>query len=353
MTVHNRGTTKTLDRNGIPGSDFPFVRFLTFIYLPVLAVWALAMAAGDKWALFIPNGFMSLVMAAGSFVAGSTSMGGGAVAFPVMTLVFDITPAVARDLSLMIQSVGMIAASAAIVMIRVPVEERTLLWAGLGGFPGLVIGYQILSPVLEAAVVKTLFASIVFSFGLMLWWINRHANRFRVTGIRRFGPLVGLELFVAGLMGGIISGILGTGIDIVVFSVLVLRFGICEKVATPTSVILMGINALVGMCWGGVNGTLASEAWDYWWVCVPVVAFGAPFGAWCMSYWHRMHIVRFICTLIVIQYVSTLLILPQTPLLIIWNIFLVSFSLLLFRLFYQAYKAHRTGFGGMRRRSGG
>ena len=35
-----------------------------------------------------------------------TSEGGGAVAFPVMTLALGIPPAVARDFSLMIQSCG-------------------------------------------------------------------------------------------------------------------------------------------------------------------------------------------------------------------------------------------------------
>ena len=35
-----------------------------------------------------------------------TSEGGGAVAFPVMTLALNISPAVARDFSLMIQSCG-------------------------------------------------------------------------------------------------------------------------------------------------------------------------------------------------------------------------------------------------------
>ena len=38
--------------------------------------------------------------------SGSTSEGGGAVAFPVMTLLLKIDPKVARDFSLMIQSCG-------------------------------------------------------------------------------------------------------------------------------------------------------------------------------------------------------------------------------------------------------
>lgn len=133
-------------------------------------------------------------------------------------------------------------------------EKRALLWAGAGGLPGLLLGYEVLSPLLAAAMVKTLFAGVVFSFGLMLWWINWHANRFRVTAICRFDSVVGLELFAVGLAGGI---------DILVFSLLVLRFGVCEKVATPTSVILMGTNALAGMLWGSATGALAPEAWGY------------------------------------------------------------------------------------------
>lgn len=42
------------------------------------------------------------------------------------------------------------------------------------------------------------------------------------------------------------SGLVGNGIDIITFSVMVLLFRLSEKIATPTSVILMAINALVG-----------------------------------------------------------------------------------------------------------
>ena len=61
------------------------------------------------------NYFMSLTMCLGSFIAGATSEGGGAIAYPVMTLgPWKIAPLIARDFSLMIQSVGMIAAGASI-----------------------------------------------------------------------------------------------------------------------------------------------------------------------------------------------------------------------------------------------
>ena len=49
---------------------------------------------------------MTVTMLIGSFIGGATSEGGGAVAFPVMTLILKLSPAVARDFSLMVQCCG-------------------------------------------------------------------------------------------------------------------------------------------------------------------------------------------------------------------------------------------------------
>ena len=59
----------------------------------------------NYFALFAENNryIMSITMMVGAMIAGMTSEGGGAVAFPVMTLALGIKPAVARDFSLMIQ----------------------------------------------------------------------------------------------------------------------------------------------------------------------------------------------------------------------------------------------------------
>mmetsp|Transcript_10656 Transcript_10656/g.15897 ORF Transcript_10656/g.15897 Transcript_10656/m.15897 type:complete len:132 (+) Transcript_10656:754-1149(+) len=69
----------------------------------------------EGWKLF-------LMMVFGSFVAGATSEGGGSVAFPVMTLVLGIAPDIARDFSLMIQSIGMTAAMFGIFYSRIAID---------------------------------------------------------------------------------------------------------------------------------------------------------------------------------------------------------------------------------------
>ena len=58
-----------------------------------------------------PRWYMSVTMIFGSMVAGATPEGGGAIAFPVMTLALGVKPSIARDFSFMIQSIGMTASS--------------------------------------------------------------------------------------------------------------------------------------------------------------------------------------------------------------------------------------------------
>lgn len=59
-----------------------------------------------------------------------------------MTLAFGIVPLVARDFSFMIQSAGMTAAAATIVMMQVQVEMHAVIWSTLGGLCGIILGLE-------------------------------------------------------------------------------------------------------------------------------------------------------------------------------------------------------------------
>ena len=256
-------------------------RLATLITLAVVwSVWLLLMISGDRWSLFQDNWFMSVVMSLGSFIAGATSEGGGAVAFPAMTLGFGIPPSTARDFSLMIQAVGMNAAAFGILFTGIRVESRALIFSSLGGALGIILGLEFVAPHMTPAYAKMFFTAVWLSFAFALYWINRYHDREVHLEIQNFMPRHALLLVGTGLVGGTITSITGSGLDISTFALLVLRLRICERIATPTSVVLMGINALVGALWkGGVRGALAPDAWNYWWVCVPIVVIGAPLGA--------------------------------------------------------------------------
>lgn len=131
------------------------------------------MIATDSWSFFTdtdngssnqkPRWVMSITMVFGSIVAGATSEGGAAIAFPVMTLVLGITPGVARDFSLMIQSVGMVAAACTIVIMGVKIEKNSLCYTTCGGVIGIIIGLELVAPALPPAFTKMIFVVSIVS----------------------------------------------------------------------------------------------------------------------------------------------------------------------------------------------
>ncbi|QDU65954.1 sulfite exporter TauE/SafE family protein [Engelhardtia mirabilis] len=307
-------------------------RWILGTALVVWTAWLIGMVAGDHWGLFREGWFMSITMAFGSFVAGATSEGGGAVAFPVMTLGFQIAPPVARDFSLMIQSVGMSSAALTILGSRIPVEHRSLIWSSLGGAIGMIVGLEFVAPRLSPTFAKLTFLAVWLAFAFALFWINRYREREVRLDIEHFGARHATLLLGAGLIGGTISAITGSGLDILTFSLLVLRFRISEKIATPTSVILMAINACVGFAWkASAGGGMAAEAWSYWWVCVPIVVVGAPFGASFIRDRSRLFVASILYVAIGVQFIAGLVIIEQTPQVVAFTAAVFAAALLMFR----------------------
>lgn len=255
---------------------------------------------------------ISLTMVFGSFIAGATSEGGGAVAFPVFTKVLHITPLDAKIFSLAIQSVGMTAASLTIIVMRVAVAWRVIAWSSLGGVFGIVAGSLLLAPLLQPALLKMLFTAMIVSFALTLTILNWRPRRYNPVL-----PVCGLRekciLLLAGFIGGGMSGLVGNGIDIICFSVLVLLFRLSEKVSTPTSVVLMAINAMAGfLLYLFVIGGFTERVEQYWLAAVPVVVVGAPLGAYCCTKLNNRTIAGMLILLIVIELASSLYLIPLT-----------------------------------------
>lgn len=280
----------------------------------VTLVWLVAVIAFGQWGRIWDNIVAAPTMLFGSFVAGSTPQGGGAVAFPVFTKGLGISSEVARTFSLAIQSIGMTAATVSILVRRIPVSAPAILWALPPGIVGLFLGFGVLSDssapfwpsVLPGVYVKVGFTLLVVVMAFVVFLGSRVPAREVRT---RLVPLTGRQIpfiVVAGFIGGLVSSQVGSGMDVLLYLAVVVILGLDSRVGVPSSVIVMASLSVIGFVYLGliqghfflefdagfltsVGGVPIADPQSYpasrydlfglWLAAVPIVCWGAPLGA--------------------------------------------------------------------------
>ncbi len=304
------------------------------IFIPIILVvlvWFMYMSVNDRWHLFAELWFMSVTMVFGSFIAGASAEGGGAVAFPVMTLIFKIPPEVARNFSLAIQSLGMTTASYLILVKRFKVEYTYLIPASIGGTIGIVLGTYYLVPIIPAPFAKMLFVTFWLSFGLVLFYINVIYKRKINDSLPTLGWFEKLTIVIVGLIGGGLSSLLGSGLDIFSFSYVTMRYHLSEKTATSTSVIIMAINSIAGsILHYFILNDFSQPEFNYWLVCIPVVVVGAPAGAYFINKRTRGFISSFLYVIILAQFIGAIFIIQPKGKLLLFSFLVFAFGILFF-----------------------
>ncbi len=252
--------------------------WLWVLWLVVFYTCWLVLVSG-KWPLVKAEWPIAAAMVAGGYAAGSTPMGGGTVAFPVLVLLFDLPTSLGRDFSFAVQSVGMVSASLFIFCRRQPLAWSLLRGAVLGSVLGTPLGVLLLAPRIPDLWVKLTFAVLWGSFGLLhLYRATELAAQDAPAGQTR--PWDGRLGFGLGLAGGALAvGVTGVGIDMIVYCVLVLLYRCDLRVAIPTSVVIMAFCSLCGVAVKGLSGTWTPGVYERWLAAAPVVALGAPMGA--------------------------------------------------------------------------
>ncbi|KAI6197216.1 hypothetical protein M3Y94_01198100 [Aphelenchoides besseyi] len=325
----------------IQGVALPFHeryrKYIAFV-LPFLFFqicwWSLAIRY-DLFRLYPARYEMAITMVFGALVGGATSEGGGAVAFPVMTLLLNVPPIVARDFSLMIQSTGMAASSFTILWMRVKLEWSSIIFSGLGAAVSIILGLQFFDNILTPQQKKMMFVSIWFAFAMSLLILNLQRKRVTYHRIPQFNWWKAVLLFVTGMFGGILTAFTGSGVDICSFSMLTLLFRVSEKVATPTSIILMWMNSWVGFYWRQLIMTdISVLAWEYFAVSVPVVVLVSPVGAFISSHLHRQVLAAFVYALETIAVIGFLITGPPLKLIAAGAVIIVIGSLFFYAVSY-------------------
>ena len=151
----------------------------------VWPLWAYSLLSqgivGEVFAQYWP---MSVAMLLGSFVAGSTPLGGGIVAYPVCQLVLFWPTPDSRDASILVQSIGMNAAGYLLLLRKRHLLHYSMIftftvWGGVG----ILLGLMVASPsdvlptewrkgTLPPGLANIIFGTLVLCFAIMYCYVS-------------------------------------------------------------------------------------------------------------------------------------------------------------------------------------
>ena len=276
-----------------------------------LSVWAVLMFGFGIFPEVLREWRMALVMILGSLVAGSTPMGGGAVSFPFLVLWLDVPPEVARNFGLVIQALGMTSAMIFILCRRVRIQGRVLIWAVAGAAGGMLAGTVVIAPRVPPNFVKLTFACMWMSFAVLTVVRNRELTS--ISGGRDVEGAAAMRSgLIVGIVGGTIASIIGVGVEMALYTVLVLVYRSDMKIAVPTAVSGMAAASVMGVGTHLVIGDIPRDVVMKFLAAGPIVIFGAPIGTYILTLVPRIRVLYFISALCALQFVFTLRSLERT-----------------------------------------
>lgn len=263
-------------------------------------IWLLALGLDNIQPVFYEYWQSSLTMIAGSFVAGATPLGGGAVAFPVLTKVLDVSSLDASIFSLLIQSVGMVFATLYFISRRIYIDWQVIKYACIGSFLSLPVGLAFVA--LDNTTVRFIFSEFIIFCAFMILWDRRHTKR--KDDISAYWPM----LF--GFAGGLLTAKIGSGCDALLYFYLVFISRGCVKKSIPTTIAFMAINSVYASIWLLFMITPSEFVSGSWWASAPIVSVGAPLGAYVLSKLKVGQTISMVITIICLEVATTLLFVP-------------------------------------------
>lgn len=242
----------------------------------VLSTWLYLVVTGPGFALYETHWLYAFMMIFGSAIAGFTPEGGGAVAFPILSLYFNITAPAARDFSLAIQSIGMV--SAAIwILTRKGHDLRTFRHVPFYAAVNM-LGFVSMTAMSGAIAFKTVqmtFVSMALAF-IVAYLVTR--SRGTVDNVELRGSRF-ITFSIFSFIGGCAAAMFGTGSDMLIYIALTCYYGMKEKVGTDISIVLMAVITVFGIAYRGLFlDAVHPDVYLMWLAAAPVVLFFAPFG---------------------------------------------------------------------------
>lgn len=248
--------------------------------------------------------FMPILGIAAATIAMSTPAGGGIVFFPTMILL-GVPALEAVAFSVGAQAIGMGVfgtfnwmkrdKSAIIFPIVIPVVV-------IGSLASLLAIF--IFPIEQAKPLQLTFS--VFGVGLAIYiFYSLRKNLSKQNNPYQWNKWMIVAIAIVGLIGGSLVGYIGAGIDALLFFVLTSRFKINAHQTTVTSIVTMGLTAMVPF---GIHLFILRDVpIDLWLMVLPGILVGARLGPWLNQKMGSKRILIGFATLLIIEFLMTIL----------------------------------------------
>jgi uncharacterized membrane protein YfcA len=335
-------------------------------FLPALVVWPVwiyCMSFKGVWVEAFSNYYpMTLAMIVGCFIAGSTPLGGAVTAFPVAVLVLKLKPAMGRDFSVLIQSIGMTAAAYLIFVRKKHLVNLHFVRVGcLANTLGIILGCSVELP---GFWVNVIYMTYTLSFAILLCYkhmtvkipsvqsaeqeAQKNAQQKALADVQKEGQQLqdlGTEVYetaryqdpstlhkqeqkdsdpseaqmpmslmlvlvICGLIGGMLTSKIGSGSDtlLYIFGVFIynsfMPVALPESMLTATSVIVMAFSTIIMSIIRLIQGGIAHEVYLCWGAVLWLVVLGAPIGSLVLNKEREAFFRRLFYCLAVIQFTT-------------------------------------------------
>jgi uncharacterized membrane protein YfcA len=239
----------------------------------LLIVWITVLIYNGDFTSVLNYWMYSVTMLFGAIVAGLTPLGGGMIAFPVLSLYFDVDPGTARDFSLAIQAMGMTSASI-YILTRKKISINILKY-----FPFFIfincLGFVIGTGLYEG-----------FNKQLVAYMYTRKDTEYKKLDFNN--KSIKNKMLTLGTLlcftGGIVSAFFGTGTDLFLYVLLTMYLNLKEKISTDISIIAMATMSIFGFFYRYFFVGIDPGIVNMWLASVPIVIFFAPFGNKLLQY---------------------------------------------------------------------
>jgi uncharacterized membrane protein YfcA len=194
---------------------------------------------------------------------------------------------------------------------RVTIQGRFLAWTIVGAAAGISAGVFAIAGHVQPSFVKLTFACLCASFGILMMAKERDFSSLSGGGPLKSQAVLRTGLIV-GFIGGVIASMIGVGVEMILYTALVLSYRCDVKVAIPTAVSAMALTSIMGVGARMWAGHISGDVTMKFLAAVPLVIFGAPIGTYLVTIIPRVRMLYTISVLCILQFVITMLHLQRT-----------------------------------------